>query len=133
MLETNHADLTFLIPTTGGFTGGRGCLSLLSSFSCSLLTWMFLGWKSYHEILIHFYLLTRVLEQFEKPVWKLRIFLSLTSSATFVMHYGKLGKNIPVFTLFVQLVYFLFKREVFFTSLYMYIFFTFIFMRMTTW
>lgn len=31
--------LTFLIPTTGG----RGCLSLLSSFSCSLFGWRFFG------------------------------------------------------------------------------------------
>lgn len=60
MTVKDQSDLTFFIPTTGGFTGGSGCLSLLSSFFCSSLTWMFLGWK-----LISFHLFTRVLEEFE--------------------------------------------------------------------
>lgn len=60
MTVKDQSDLTFFIPTTGGFTGGSGCLSLLSSFFCSSLTWMFLGWK-----LISFHLFIRVLEEFE--------------------------------------------------------------------
>lgn len=42
----DQSDLTFLTPTTGGFTGGRGCLSLLSSFSCCSFTRTLLGWKN---------------------------------------------------------------------------------------